>query len=68
MSELKRAKVLMKMLRCPEDCEKCTKNIQECLQDLKKSVNMLIRLCLKYRVQEHDLEEIEKETPNSMVS
>lgn len=68
MSELKKAKVLMKMLRCPEDCEKCSKNIQECLQDLKKSVNMLVRLCLKNRMQMHDLEEPKKETSNLMVS
>ena len=68
MSELTKAKELMKVLRCPQDCEKCSKTTNDCLQDLRKSVNMLIRLCLRRTVEEHDLDEIERELRDSMVS
>lgn len=68
MSELKKAKELMKVLRCPQDCDKCNKTINGCLQDLRKSVNMLIRISLRSRIKEHELEEIKNEIPNSMVS
>jgi hypothetical protein len=49
--DVKKIKELVKTLRCPLDCEKCTKSQEECLQDLHKSVNLLFRLFLKHQKQ-----------------
>jgi hypothetical protein len=72
--DVKKVKELVKALRCPMDCEKCTKTQEQCLHDLHKCVNLLFRLYLKHQKQIGIIifgveeEEVDGDKINSMVT